>query len=298
MNEPMTRAFHLILIVVIALVACRREQPPIQDSGSSLRLDQRGAATNSLVGGQDQPKVVAGSAFFAFADSEGEFLFVPEVDTVAPGEEYFAIVQDRALRLDPQGPQPGDTAGNGRQNSWNVLHERGYWFRTDTVLARDEDVLIVSGAYLQGRKPLAFRKTSWTWSDTPAPSSPDTLPGMLVDGIWRLADMDGGGRVEAVLFSGRSPKVAGLAVRSMGTWKIRRIPGAAVGGDSSDTWREGDGGMFHPAGLEVLAAIQGPAGLEVALNWSAEEGSSLTLSRPSFDTLETVASAYRYLAPQ
>lgn len=291
----MTRARSLIWIAWIALVSCKREPPPIQASGP-LGLDKRDSATVSPAGGSDQPKVAAGSAFFAFADSEGEFLFVPATDTVVPGEEYFAIVQGQALRLDPQGPQPGDTAGNGRQNSWNVLHERGYWFRADTALSRDEDVLIVSGAYLKRRKPLGFRRITRAWTDSYPPSSPDTLPGIRVDGIWRLAEVEGGERVDAVLFSGRSPKVAGLAVGSVSDWKVLRIPGAPSGGDSDDTWRAGDGGRFDPAALEVLAAFEGPSGLEVAWLWGGEEGASLVFSRASADTLETVARGYRYQA--
>lgn len=91
------------------------------------------------------------------------------------------------MRLEPQGPQEGDTGGSGRQISWNVLHERGCWFRADTALTRDEDNLTVSGSYLAGRRPLAFRIFAKEWGDSLPPSSPDTLSGTRVDGIWRLS---------------------------------------------------------------------------------------------------------------
>ena len=66
-----------------------------------------------MLRGPEQPKLVAGSAFFAFADSEGNFLFAPALDSVIPGEEYFAISQDRALRC-PLAPRRPFPSGGGR----------------------------------------------------------------------------------------------------------------------------------------------------------------------------------------
>jgi hypothetical protein len=235
---------------------------------------------------------------FGFTNAEGtQLLALGEVG--APRSLTRAVCGGRLLRatfVEQQRPGPRDT---GRQTARNFTQAGGARFTlTGGTAPADSVCLLGSDAVLAKRQRFSVVAGPEA-CDAQTNARAEALGGRPVarcTAAGRVRD----GQLALVHFRPRDQEllVALLFTDAKGVSAVRLFPATKGAAAQPSCWRADDGCEFDVASYRVTFAMAGREGLELFALWDGAEGQTAEVLRVKGETLEVIASASRYWAPE
>ncbi len=235
---------------------------------------------------------------FAFADSTGRFLVCDGVDSLAHAP-YILVTSDgstiplRFAEYRKEGKQ-----STGRQTMNNFDNTGGsIFFSESQKLVPDQTYLIVSSDFLKQHRPLHLIENENSDIDTSIIERITRSKARSIQKTWPIASLDTIGSIVVVWFKNDGPHpLASLVLVKSDILVFEDY----VGDESREgsVWRVDDGGEFSGDAINVIAAFQSSAGIELARTWGGVEGENAELLQQSKDRFVSVADNYRYWVPE
>lgn len=245
----------------------------------------------------------AGELAFAYADAAGKRLLAP-VELAAPARIRQALCPGNELvAVRFLGTQAADPRrDSGRAAAANFAHQAGQLFAlVANEVAANDTCLLAPPEFFRVRGLLAY-EARLAREDQREECS-EVLQGRIaaarqraLAGCWPLATIGGQDGVYAVLFEARAnERLAALVLDRGARLAFEDYPGDAR--HLSSVWRVDDGGEFEPGAFDILFIVEGPAGVELGVEWVGVEGASVRLLQVDGARFRARLAGYFYRAP-
>ena len=278
------------------------------------------AAAGALAasGGAELPRATAALGGFAFPDRAGtRLMLLGEVARPFPGELPFAELLPAASTIRTalcaagishpitfERRQLADGKGNGRQHSYQFEHLDGLVFKVSDAahLPEHEACFLASEPFARSLSVVpVVSLTRKSWPPETPPCSGSLTKEIAsrrkreVSHCWAIAESPAHAGIQVVLVEfARQGKdaLASLVVVDGRTMVFADQQGDARQTDS--VWRVSDGGELHPDAFKVVFLAKRAGRLLLAVDWGAEEGSTLVLFESTGDTFRQLLQEYWY----
>lgn len=252
------------------------------------------------LGGQQLPPASTQYGAFAFPDSSGTRLIATSELSQPAGLHTAICGGGRRISVKFIGRQDERQGHNGRQTPANFDRLAGSLFAiTKGKIESDATCFLAAGSLLSGARVLPIARQSQPGRCDPAVSN--TIAAERRRGVvncWQIAGPTAGKRLALVEFGRQEQNaLASMVLIDGGRAIFQNYPGE-VRREGEDLWRVGDGGVFSPAGFEIVFLLQRGRFYAVGIDWRGEEGNSLgVFVSNGEDYFTRVIEDYWYRAP-